>query len=113
MERKFTDIENQVDEIYDGFYQDVRQMLLMTERDIPSKVFCGEPQHVTNPTDSDGRERVLFRFTAHKGKSIDDCKQQLKDLQENFRMYTRFSTVHKGTTYCIGVFPDERRTSEV
>ena len=39
MERKFTDIENQVDEIYDGFYDDVRKVLLMAERDIPSKVF--------------------------------------------------------------------------
>lgn len=113
MERKFTDISNQVDEIYDGFYQDTRKMLWMAERDIPSKVFCKEPIHETNPTDSDGRERVLFRFTAHKGEKIDDCKQKLKKLQEDniFRMDTRFSTFHNGTTYCIGVFSEEKKTS--
>lgn len=113
MERNFEKIENQVDEIYDGFYKDTKQMLLMAERDIPSKVLCKEPIHDTNPTDSDGRERVLFSFTCHEGKKIGDYKQELKDLQENFRMHTRFSTFHRGTTYCIGVFPDERKTSEV
>lgn len=108
MERKFTDVENQVDEIYDGFYEDTKKMLLMAERDIPSKVFCKEPIHETNPTDSDGRERVLFRFTAHEGEEIGDCEEKLKDLQENFQTDTRFSTWLRGGTYCIGVFPDNK-----
>ena len=110
MERKFTDISNQVDEIYDGFYDDAKQMLWIAERDIPDKVFCKEPLNETNPTDSDSRERVLFHFTAHKGETIDDCKQKLKELRDMdiFRTDTRFSTVHRGTTYCIGVFAEER-----
>lgn len=103
MERDFTDIEEQVEEIYDGFYEDARQML---ERDIPSKVFCKKPQHETNPTDGDDRERVLFRFTAHTGEAIGDHERELRELQDNFHTDTRFSTLHKGTSYCIGVFPE-------
>jgi hypothetical protein len=107
MERKFTDISDHVNEIYDGFYKDTRKMLLMAERDIPSKVLCREPEKETDPTDSDGRERVMFRFTAHEGEMIHNCVRELKDLQENFRTDTRFSTVHRGSTYCIGVFADQ------
>ncbi|WP_302083310.1 hypothetical protein [Salinibaculum rarum] len=91
-------------DLYDDLEQEVASMLVAGLDTVSDDVIVSKVLHETNPDDRDGRERVIFVFTAHRGESISSERDAIEALSDEFSHDTRFTTWMRGGTYALGVF---------